>query len=177
MTLTLTLTFTHPRPTAAAQHPDPCTATNPAAPPSPSSPRTRRSGAANSVNALTSCTSDLEEQKSQQTRPRVQTTERPETESNEITQQRTLPNTAYYPPGWRATGPSERGRAHPGWRRLGAPNLNDLGPSRRTGVLRLPELLWGENLKGGGSAGWYGSGRARALVLFSQNTNRFLTRL
>ncbi len=44
--------------------------------------------------------------------------------------------------------PTPRGNnLHPRGRKNTA-SLNYLGPSRRTGVLRLPELLWGANLKG-----------------------------
>ena len=49
--------------------------------------------------------------------------------------------------------PTPRGNnLHPRGRKNTA-SLNYLGPSRRTGVLRLPELLWGANLKGVGPWG------------------------
>ena len=49
--------------------------------------------------------------------------------------------------------PTPRGNnLHPRGRKNTA-SLNYLGPSRRTGVLRLPELLWGGYLKGGDPRG------------------------
>ena len=151
------LVFENSRPTEAAQHPDPCAATAPAAQTSPSSPRARRSGAANSVDARRTSTVDLGgETEALPTGTRVSKTKPAATQKIGFL----VPSR-----GLGAPGPPEPGKSPPG---LASPRPRHAQPQRPGAQsaywgTAAPGTALGGKFKGGWSVGRYGFGRARAL--------------